>query len=125
MRKLVVACLLMLIATVAHAENQGDGSLLHRGTYVQGWSPNGLYTTVTSPSNAAASTHDLSNYIMYGVYCTEESAKCQMRLGTSAATARSATYPQVTIPAATWHIFVKNIATPFVNISGAHQWMQQ
>lgn len=40
MHKLIVACLLLLIAVTAYAENQGDGSLLHRGTYIQGWSPN-------------------------------------------------------------------------------------
>ena len=123
MRKLVIAVTLLLVATVAAAETQGDGSLLYRGTYVQGWSPNGSYTTVTTPSNASASTRDLTNFIMYGVYCTEASAKCQMRLLPTST--RDAAYPQVTIPAATWHTFIKNTATPFVNISGAHQWMQQ
>lgn len=117
MKKFIVAVLL-LIATVAAAENQGDGSLLYRGTYVQGWSPNGLYTAVLTTSNSAAAIHDLTDFLGYGVYCATE---CLLRLMPTAA---RGTYPQTTVPAGSWLINVKNKATPFVNISGAHQWQQ-
>ena len=114
MRLLLLAALLLASVT-ANAANQGDGSLLYQGTYVQGWSPNGLYSAVLT----ASTTHDLTNFLAYGVYCA---ADCSVRLMPTSA---KGSYPQFTVPAGGWFVAVKNIATPFVNVSGAHQWQQQ
>jgi len=118
---LTLAILLTLTVTAAVAENQGDGSLLYRGTYVQGWSPNGLYTTVVSVARSA--TYNLTEFLAYDVYCPSD---CKIRL---MPTTTKGTYPQVTVLGGTWlGARVKNVATPFVNISsgsGGHEWQQQ
>ena len=117
---IIVLCLALLAAANSFADVQGDGALLYRGSYVQGFSPNGLYSTATG---ANATMHDLTNFLAWGVYCASD---CKGRLMPTAA---KGAYPQFTIVGGNWTVFVKNVATPFVNISSAsgatHEWQQQ
>jgi hypothetical protein len=118
-------CFLILIGVIslcnAVTTSQYSGDLLVMdGRGYQGCSHDGTKTSIVGTS---ATFHDLSESGCASFYC---SGACYMRLTPTAA---NGAYPQVTIPSSTWVTVIKNVATPFVNIStangAAHQWMQQ
>lgn len=117
---LVVLASLLAVQSFAGTERQGDGALLSRDVPVQGFSPNGLYNSVTSTN---ATFHNLTNFLAYSFYCA---ADCKVRM---LPTAAKGTYPAMTAIGGEWYTFVKNTATPFINISSSagatHSWMQQ
>lgn len=117
MFRIIIVFALILAASISFAvtERQGDGMLLTRDVPFQGFSPNGNYNAYVTSYNSTF--HDLRNFGAYAFYCASD---CYMRQTATAAKANTL----VLFPSGTWYVFVKNTKTPFVNISGAHYWMQ-
>lgn len=123
--KIFLYCFLIVIGVIslcnAVTTSQYSGDLLVvDGRGYQGCSHDGTKTSITG---TGSTFHDLSESGCASFYCA---GSCYLRLTPTAA---KGAYPQTTMPSAQWITVIKNVATPFVNISTAdgspHEWMQQ
>lgn len=125
---LAVSCILALAFGVYAAPTASKLAAVPDGyggfVTVQGAAPNGLL----SSTHTSSYTHDMTGKTWWGAFCA---AECKGRLMPTSA---KGAYPQFTIPAGAWYGEVVNSSlagktltqpTPFVNISGAHEWKAQ
>lgn len=111
MKTIATALLLIVLGTVVAFADIGTLPQDNNSHDVQAASPNGLYSAILT---VVSYTYDMTQFLYWELY-NPSGDTCKYRIMPTSA---KGAYPQLSIPSGTVKGYIKNKATPFVNISG-------